>query len=171
MCDDDSRHTIESPEMLASNMSMHKWAPAAWKTLHVLSFAVTDAESEIHWRALVNAYSKLIPCKKCSEHMQEYVASTPVDSNAPEWSWRFHNAVNYRLGKPRYPWKEFVRAYKPAGNLTCQIPKTMPDPRFSCTDMKVPFHASPCIAGAFGLILVVLIMVFLLSRHTRRWES
>lgn len=56
----------------------------------------------------------------CREHALEHLRSDPpeeyikmIDRNGrliglAYWGWKFHNAVNQRLGKPILPWEEFV---------------------------------------------------------------
>lgn len=54
-----------------------------------------------------------LPCKSCQNHAVSYIDSNPPEysHNAFEWTWRFHNTVNARNGKPFYDYDKATRRY------------------------------------------------------------
>lgn len=54
-----------------------------------------------------------LPCKICRNHAIAYLESNPPEysHNAFDWAWRFHNAVNARLGKDFYDYNRAARKY------------------------------------------------------------
>lgn len=85
--------------------------PGNWYTIHKMAY---EAQNEIKKRRFWDYIEFLrnnFSCKQCRQHMQNYINDNPIasywdrkDKNGREygmfeWSWRFHNAVNKRLGK------------------------------------------------------------------------
>ena len=84
--------------------------------------------NEIHTRA-VNVYSERdydnfcrwirqvpyneLQCPKCRNHMIEYIRQNPPEraENAFFWTWKFHDAVNIRLGKRGLSYREAANMY------------------------------------------------------------
>lgn len=78
---------------------------AYWREMHDFAYSCnTIAEINTFYIWIYNLAKRFF-CDKCKKHFREYLFKHPVqDSPDPfEWTWRFHNAVNLRLGKDVYP--------------------------------------------------------------------
>lgn len=82
------------------------WGHHTWISLHIMAFVFPDDPTEERQKSFVDLLtnlSKNLPCQGCSKHFELYLAEHPVDASCRaklrEWLWRFHNAVNVRLGK------------------------------------------------------------------------
>jgi hypothetical protein len=78
--------------------------PKLWAELHARPAAYTgDAVAELAW---LEAFARRIGCRKCQNHWRELAEKMPPDLSSPAAYWRWtveaHNAVNVRLGKPRW---------------------------------------------------------------------
>jgi hypothetical protein len=88
-----------------------EWGPYAWKLLHGIGARAgrsseklrKDEDREAIW--LIKNLESIIPCAECRKHIAAYKKeSTPKRSEEiGEWIWKFHEAVNERLNKPRGP--------------------------------------------------------------------
>jgi hypothetical protein len=83
------------------------FGPRWWLFLHSLCLLLGDEPTEAQsaqWQQKIYDFVEDIPCKSCRGHAQQYVEAFPPDMQTQRslftWSWRFHNAVNQRLGKP-----------------------------------------------------------------------
>lgn len=88
-------------------------ATAAWaNTPEKIKFFVEWIEHVIKDR---------LPCEECREHMTKYLKeNSPGDAeNMFTWSWKFHNAVNSRLGKGEMSIEEAQGLYLKGGVLKC----------------------------------------------------
>lgn len=67
---------------------------------------------------LIITLSKIYPCKKCVNHFQKYIRfNPPVIRKRRDISWwicKFHNSVNFRLGKQIYDCMDILE------NNTCE---------------------------------------------------
>ena len=70
-----------------------KTGPAMWEELH----RKRDVD-----QAWLDGFTNRIPCGSCAQHWRELLAELPpvFGEGFFEWSWRVHNAVNAKLGKP-----------------------------------------------------------------------
>ncbi len=83
------------------------WGPIVWTILHRAAESTgSRSDSRKLWVKAISALSNIIPCTECRAHLAEYIAANPFNPPevgariyAREWLWRFHNAVNTRLGK------------------------------------------------------------------------
>lgn len=84
-------------------MDPNLWGPFFWKTIHATAIEADrqgSTESREHFVNLLHELSYVLPCETCRGHMQAYLKMNPVsESNFFLWTFQFHNAVNYRLGK------------------------------------------------------------------------
>lgn len=88
-------------------------APGLWCALHV-GAARSSADTRAAFARLVDDVVASIRCSKCRAHARAYVADNPparADEDPFTWAWRFHNAVNARLGKPLVGWASAWREY------------------------------------------------------------
>ena len=94
------------------------WAPREWYKLHWCAIRYpsnpTEAEKKrmllLFWNCIHN-----LPCGYCLKHAKKYTRSYPPDFSGSEefqtYLWRFHNAVNKRLGKPLMSAKDYRAVY------------------------------------------------------------
>lgn len=96
-------------------MSLGKWGPYFWGSLHLacLSTSVELSEQEKEAvRTFVDSLTKLLPCPMCRVHFAEVLAKIPLEpalASGPElfsWSVAVHNEVNMSIGKPVYTVEE-----------------------------------------------------------------
>ena len=113
------------------------WGPVAWRLLHAIGAKAgrptansmqKDEQRYAVW--LINHIEYIIPCNECRAHIQTYRKKEPVPDDSRgigAWLWKFHEAVNERLGKPEGPpfsvtlgkgvdvqktWKEYLACVK-----------------------------------------------------------
>ena len=98
------------------------WGPKLWKVLHCIGYYSArspeimkrDVKREFDW-LLVNLET-IIPCIECRQHLEEYkkINGYPLTiSDISEWMWKFHEAVNTRLGKPSVPYRNDIGKLDP----------------------------------------------------------
>lgn len=98
------------------------WGPPAWGWLHREAIAYpqapTFADGQLAFRRIW-AFVAQLPCARCRSHAIQYILARPPDlassKKLQEWMWRFHNAVNARLGKPLMPYCRYEALYSLAG--------------------------------------------------------
>jgi hypothetical protein len=88
------------------------WGPRLWKVLHRIGyyskFPVSDvlrkdARREFDW--IIQHLETIVPCPECRQHIESYRKSHPIcdyPEGVAKWMWEFHEAVNERLGKPKW---------------------------------------------------------------------
>jgi hypothetical protein len=93
--------------------------PELWKKIHITAFKCTDLKKFSEW---IWDVCKDLPCSECKYHMLGYIQNNPPNNLIPTssdveiniafyWSWKFHNAVNSRLGKPEYAYESALAYY------------------------------------------------------------
>jgi hypothetical protein len=99
-------------------VSKDVWGPQAWQWLHEQSIQYPSQPSSAMKAAAHAQFWSFIhglPCAECRIHATQYAQDYPPDFSSGErfqtWSWRFHNAVNYRLGKPIMDAREYRNQY------------------------------------------------------------
>jgi hypothetical protein len=96
-----------------------EWGPRAWHWLHLEAINYPAApEKGVRLAAFARfwAFVQGLPCAECRAHATRYARAYPPDFSGSAgyqtWAWRFHNAVNRRLGKPLMAAEEYRRAYQ-----------------------------------------------------------
>jgi FAD-linked sulfhydryl oxidase len=83
----------------------------SWALLHRLAAqypSPADAAAQARAEALLYALGDLYPCHDCAEHFRGLLAASPPRAHLADnrafslWLCDAHNAVNARLGKPRF---------------------------------------------------------------------
>ena len=100
------------------NASKKQWGPKKWDRLHKIAIGYprrpSPADARVAYRSIWALVVNL-PCAECREHAARYVTRNPPDLANTEtlqiWAWRFHNAVNARLGKRLVSYWEYLRLY------------------------------------------------------------
>ncbi len=74
---------------------------AIWQEIHT-----KEQPDEKWWESIRERIRKLV-CK-CDAFLDDYLADHPLNfKDWPRWTWALHNAINKKLGKPKFSWKEF----------------------------------------------------------------
>lgn len=107
------------------------FGPGKWDTYHLEAwFARTNPEQN-NFIIFLKRQIDNFPCVKCKNHAYEYLDNNPLEnylgkksSTGEElgmfvWMWKFHNAVNTRLGKPVVEWDTAYSMYSGRGILVC----------------------------------------------------
>jgi hypothetical protein len=94
-----SKHQHANPEYIG---------PGTWSVLHTIAFnARTPAEQKACIKQ-IKIICQQFPCEKCREHAIMYLKAHPLTVGTSdslfEWTWKFHNAVNLRIGKYQMQW-------------------------------------------------------------------
>lgn len=87
-----------------------------WAFLHSLCLAFGEFPTTGERQSFLDLAHRVIqhiPCMSCRRHATEYMQAHPPDMHNQRtfftWAWRFHNAVNERLGKEYVPFDEALR--------------------------------------------------------------
>ena len=94
-----------------------------WYTIHMLSAKAITPERKAVFREYMKFLSEdNLPCSNCSYHLREYLMQNPLEKelNYFVWSWRFHNTVNQRLGKPEVDFETASKLYLHGGAVCRQ---------------------------------------------------
>ncbi len=97
------------------------WGPGVWFVLHLLAINAINQNETIKQIKFILHH---LPCETCKEHALDYLSKFPIEdyketkvSNTNVglfvWTFRFHNAVNYRHGKPQMSWEVAYNLYYP----------------------------------------------------------
>jgi len=98
-----------------------QFGPHYWYMLHNMSLNYQMNPTRVarqKMRAFVEVLPYLLPCRNCSEHAKEFMASADLDKALTNrktlftFMWNFHNHVNKRLGKPQMSFKDALDLYK-----------------------------------------------------------
>jgi hypothetical protein len=100
------------------NVSKTEWGRRGWRWLHVRAIKYpknpTQMDATKASSALVGFIHNL-PCAECRNHAIRYFRRNPPDLHSSEalqiWAWRFHNAVNARLGKSLISYEMYQLIY------------------------------------------------------------
>lgn len=94
------------------------WGPRGWAWLHAQAIGYPSNPSNLAQASMFArywAFVQSLPCEECRVHATAYARQYPPDFSGTTgfqtWAWRFHNAVNRRLGKPLVDAEEYRRLY------------------------------------------------------------
>jgi hypothetical protein len=79
--------------------------PGCWFTIHTLAFYAKTKEEKHSFVNTMTTIANYFPCLKCRKHALEYIEKHPIQQAIDKkdglfiWTWKFHNSVNYKLGK------------------------------------------------------------------------
>lgn len=85
-----------------ATQSKEIWGPGRWQSIHVTAAWANTPDKVKIFNMWIRDQIEHLPCEDCRNHAREYIQYNPPDHAEDPfiWSWRFHNAVNRRLGKP-----------------------------------------------------------------------
>lgn len=101
-------------------VTIDKWGPSAWNTLHAFAHRVPRTLSEEEsgdFADFLHLFAKHLPCPECRRHFQEYLNvhiqkdSFLTRESTVLFMHRAHNHVNERLGKPQWSLQDHYKAY------------------------------------------------------------
>jgi hypothetical protein len=113
------------------------WGPHLWTALHLICEAAPaqlTGEQRTHYAAFFQHLAHVLPCGKCSTHLQTILSTTrPLGTSITtrerlvDWCIDLHNDVNADLGAPAMPvddarrhWSAVAAGKKPAFPHICQ---------------------------------------------------
>lgn len=83
---------------------------AGWKYLHTFAEGYDKIDDPNKIETFFKYFADTFPCGKCRVHFKEYIRiNRPIFKTGKEmrqYLCRFHNKVNWRLGKPLYNCKK-----------------------------------------------------------------
>lgn len=95
-----------------------------WVTIHIMSAQATTDPTKKFFVHYMLVLSNTFPCvNPCRGHMKKYMKENPIrdywnirDEEGREigcfkWGWKFHNAVNKRIGKAEMTWEKALELY------------------------------------------------------------
>jgi hypothetical protein len=103
-------------------ITIDRWGPAAWNTLHVVAHTYPRAPTEAQraeTRRFLQLFAAHLPCPTCREHFADFLRRRLDGDDAPLASREglvallhdAHNEVNRRLGKRTLTLAEHMRLY------------------------------------------------------------
>jgi len=103
--------------------------PGTWNVIHTLAFKAKTKEQQRDFITTLKIIIDYFPCEKCRGHAQEYLKNHPIADYQHDrlgmfiWTWKFHNAVNFRTSKNQMSWELAHHLYSdlcgPDDEATC----------------------------------------------------
>lgn len=108
------------------------WGPHTWAALHLICEGAPNVLSNDireHYVEFFNHLSHILPCEKCTHHLQKLLTRYPLDASVMtrehliEWCIRLHNAVtkdiypdafDMPIGAARAHWDAVAQGKRPA---------------------------------------------------------
>ena len=97
------------------------WGPGTWHSIHTTAAWVDSMDKFKFFCTWIRDQLDKLPCPECTQHAQEYLMNYPPERTEDVfiWSWRFHNAVNQKLGKPELNYDGAKKLYLDPKSKTC----------------------------------------------------
>lgn len=98
--------------------------PGTWYCIHVLGYYADNLKKAAEFVVNMENILSNFPCSKCKERSMIYFKRYPPhqylnqrDNNGQLigpflWTWKFHNWVNSKLGKPSIPFENAINMYR-----------------------------------------------------------
>ena len=98
------------------------WGPGEWHSIHITAAWADTPEKFRFFCMWIRNQIENLPCSDCITHARAYMLANPPEKaeDAFIWSWRFHNSVNRRLGKPEMEYNTAKQLYLEGGVKTCK---------------------------------------------------
>jgi hypothetical protein len=103
-------------------LTLDRWGPAAWNTLHVFAHTSPEAPSPAEQRrtaAFLRDFGARLPCPRCRAHFADFLERRLAPPGALASRARLvallndaHNDVNARNGRRAYSYAEHCRVYR-----------------------------------------------------------
>jgi hypothetical protein len=111
-------HSLAPAARRGPDVPKSEWGPPKWAWLHRTTISYPAAPTPGVARAThrrIWAFVSRLPCAVCRDHAIRYLQRHPPDLASTDalqtWAWRFHNAVNARLGKQLVSFDEYRVLY------------------------------------------------------------
>lgn len=148
----------------------HVFGPDIWNTIHHIAWSLPEHPAEYQQDSFLNylrSYTQLLPCTECQSHFREMLYTTPLvkpftGTDALTWTWKAHNMVNTRTGKPSYGWKAFL-FHRNTHNQTHYDTYMSSDK----TIMKKPHILSQYFYTSISNIIIYIFVLVLLFKTTK----
>lgn len=97
--------------------------PPTWNLIHKLAYEARTKEEQLFFIKAMKIICQQFPCKVCYGHCKTYIKEHPMEkvlnvklTNGEKlglfmWTWKMHNSVNVRLGKPIVSWETALEIY------------------------------------------------------------
>jgi hypothetical protein len=83
--------------------------PGSWNAIHTIAYHARTLKEQQEAINVITNICIYFPCETCRKHAIDYIKENPMevylmtkykeDNGIFVWTWKFHNAVNYRIGK------------------------------------------------------------------------
>lgn len=96
------------------NESRKKFYSGIWHVIHLTAaWATSEPKIKFFIEWIHEVIQEKLPCEECRGHMKRYLEEHPpgAEVNMFVWSWKFHNAVNTRLGKETFDFETAKKLY------------------------------------------------------------
>jgi len=108
--------------------------PGIWNIIHQRAYSARTNQQQLSYISFMKETCYTFPCLVCKGHCTEYIKNHPledylsilVDIDGSQvalgmfvWSWKFHNAVNTRLGKTIMNWNTSYNIFSDTENKVC----------------------------------------------------
>lgn len=88
-----------------------------WFAIHIFAICVTSLTEQKTFEKFMNSLRVKLLCDTCGKHLGEFMEEFPIKNyfgrahGCFRWSWKLHNDVNKRLGKPLVEYKDAYNYY------------------------------------------------------------
>ena len=108
--------------------------PGSWDIIHKRALKARAPDKQKEYIEFINDICVNFNCMSCRGHCSEYIKNNPLEEYCDTiieidgeklrlgmfiWAWKFHNAVNKRLGKPIMSWDTAYNLYAAKKSLLC----------------------------------------------------
>lgn len=94
------------------------WGPSTWRTIHAIAATYKPNKKNAQaFKDFINSLTYLLPCPVCRIHLQQNIASLPLErylvsqEKLFEWTYLLHDRVNGQLGKNSPTYREVRKLY------------------------------------------------------------
>ena len=99
-------------------LSKKEWGPRGWNWLHLTAINYAPDIMLLNGRTIflqIWNFINNLPCEECQKHSAMFILRNPPclssSYSLQSWVWKFHNDVNFHLGKPYISYEEYQRIY------------------------------------------------------------
>lgn len=92
-----------------------KFGPGTWFVMHAFAKMCDKKKKDReHFISFLNNVIRKLPCKVCRKHSNQYINDNPLNNDGEIflWTWKFHNNVNERLGKPLMSYEDADKMFE-----------------------------------------------------------
>jgi hypothetical protein len=126
-------HPASNPAPIHSHQGANPTyiGPGTWNVIHMLAFQAKTKPKQDAFIITMKTICNHFPCEVCRKHAKSYLKQNPIEEYKNVsyqnikgvgmfvWTWKFHNAVNYRIGKNSMSWEAAYSIFK-SNNESCE---------------------------------------------------